>query len=167
MWFFRRQRRLGQDRGLSPCNVPADWAESGIWRSWDAPRNEVAGESHYLPALTSLTGRPRPSGYLKPVEVCFIREPKNPYDTNAWRVEVSGKRVGYARRALALQLASGLDGHGINTFRVCGVIRGGSDDAPNLGVHVWLDRRTTDGPVLSLGDDSYEVAWPPYDDEGS
>lgn len=143
---------------LSPANVDPNWRDGNAWLKWEAPRNFVAGESHYMPELT---GEPRESGYLIPVEVVFVREPTNRYDPNAWRAEVDGSVIGYARRNIAAQFAAALDPHGLTTLTVCGVLRGGSLDAPNLGVHVWPERRPCPGPELHQVDEALSVPWPP------
>jgi hypothetical protein len=172
MWFRRRSRQAvgaetDDDYELAAPNVPADWAAGDDWLTWEPPRDFVAGESHYVKALRALTGEPREDGYLRPVEVRFVREPDNAYDANAWRAEVEGKLIGYVRREIAAQMARPLDDFGCSTFSVCGVLRGGWIDAPNVGVHVWLDKRTTPGPELSLADHAREVAWPPHSKAGA
>jgi HIRAN domain len=152
--------------GLACVNVNPDWAKSGEWLEWGPPRNLVAGESYRLGELRSLCGELAENGYLLPVEARFVREPLNPYDSNAWRVEVAGVHVGYARRELAAVLSEALDPVKCSSFNVCGLLRGGSFDAPNIGVHVWLERRTSEGPEIVFDDDVREVAWPPYEGEG-
>jgi hypothetical protein len=129
--------------------------------------NHVAGESHHEAALRELTGPPRANGYLVPVEVVCVREPRNEYDRNAFRVEVGGRQVGHLRATIAAQLAPALDRTRCSSFTVCGVLRGGSRSARNVGVHVWLDRRTTPGPVIQQLDHGGEVSWPPHHEEGS
>jgi HIRAN domain len=151
---------------LSEPNVDDDWAARNAWVDWEPPRNFVAGESHHMGALAALTGPPRQNGYLVPVSVRFVREPNNPYDANALRAEVNGLLVGYLRRHIAAQAAPALDRFGCVEFSVCGIIRGGQPDAPNIGVHIWLGRRTTAGPEFNLLDQAGEVAWPPHDHEG-
>lgn len=152
--------------GLSEPNVPADWVERHLWAEWpECPRNLVAGEASYAPALAALAGAPCASGYCLPVAVELVREPDNGHDVNAFRAEVQGRRVGYLRRMVAEQLAGPLDAVGCSSFTVAGVVRGGSMEAPNLGCHVWLGRRLTPGPSVSFDDDAYEVAWPPFDGE--
>jgi hypothetical protein len=111
-------------------------------------------------------GKAPENGYLIPLSVRFVREPANPYDRNALRAEVDGLLVGYLQRHIAAQVAPALDRFGCREFNVCGLIRGGEPDAPNLGVHVWLGRRTTAGPEFSLLDQAGEVAWPPHEYEG-
>jgi hypothetical protein len=157
---WRRKTRVS----LSPTNVAADW-QGGAWRHWPPPRNFVVGESHYGDALTDLSGPICEGGYCLPVEVIFVREPANPYDANALRADVQGRIVGHLAREMAAQLSPVLDRARVVSFGVCGVIRGGSHGAPNVGVHVWLDRRTGPGPEISVEDDAGEVAWPPHEHE--
>lgn len=165
MGFFDRFRKDKWE--LAPANVPVDWAHDGGWRDWEPPSNFVVGESHYKEALTELAGPPRENGYLQPVAVALVRDPANPYDGNAFRAEVEGHQVGHLARDLAAQLAPPLDVCGCARFEVCGVLRGGSHRTPNIGVHVWLDRRLCPGPEIIQRDSARRVeAWPPYDDEG-
>jgi hypothetical protein len=160
MPFWRRSAKLAGQ------NVAADW-RSGEWRSWPAPHNFIAGESHYMPALASLAGPPCETGYCIPVEVVLTREPTNPYDPNAIRAEVHGLHVGYLARHLAAQISPALDRAGVASFAVCGVLRGGWQDAQYFGVHVWLDRRTRPGPSIEQMDEAGAVQWPPDLDEVS
>jgi hypothetical protein len=157
---FRRRAEL------EPPNVASDWASSDDWRSWEAPRNFIAGESHYTKELCSLCGEPRDGGYLIPVDVVFVREKNNRFDKNAFRAEVNGRHIGYLPRHIAAQLAGPLDKGRCASFAVCGVMRGGSLKAPNIGVHVWLNRRPGPGPLLSHADDAGAVKWPPSGSEG-
>jgi HIRAN domain len=113
-----------------------------------------------------LCGEPRDGGYLIPVEVVFVRERDNQFDRNAFRAEVKGRLVGYLPRHIAAQLAGPLDKGRCESFSVCGVMRGGSLKAPTIGVHVWLDRRPSPGPLLSHADDAATVKWPPSGTEG-
>lgn len=152
---------------LSPANVEPNWREGQAWLAWEAPRNFVAGESHYMPALRELAGEPRQNGYLIPAEVVFVREPTNRYDSNAWRAEVEGRHIGYAARHIAAQLTQGFDPFRLSSFTVCGVLRGGSLDAPNIGVHIWPDRRPCPGPEIRQVDDALAVSWPPSPGEGA
>lgn len=110
------------------------------WSTWPCPRNIIAGEASYQAALQQLIGPPRDVGYLVPVTVTLVREPANRYDRNAVRGDVNGVTVGYLRRQIAAQMADALDQVVCPSFSVCGLIRGGSLTAPNLGCHIWLDR---------------------------
>lgn len=159
-------RLFGRRHELSEPNAPADWAASGVWREWDAPRNFIVGESRRRKELRSLTGEPCEEGYLLPVEVAFVRESDNEYDANAFRAEVGGLMIGYLRRQYAAQLAGPCDEARCRSFSVCGVLRGGSTTAPDVGVHVWLDHRVTPGPEISVEEDLESVSWPPRPTEG-
>lgn len=154
---------------LASANVEPGWLSTGTWRSWGAPLNAIAGEHHKQAALFALCGPPRTNGYLLPVEVDFAREPTNPYDGNAIAASINGSPVGYLRREIAAVMASGLDQAGCASFRLCGVVRGGSHSASEFGVHVWVDRRLGPGPEILLGGEPpqhWEVPWPPYEGEG-
>jgi hypothetical protein len=156
---------------LADPNAPNDWASSGLWRSWDAPLNVVRGESQRQAALRAMCGAPRKQGYLVPVEAKLRREPKNPVDKHAMRVEIRGEHVGYLARELAAQLSPALDKANCREFAVAGIIRGGSPRAPSLGVHLWLGRRLSPGPDIQLDDTfphhpEFLTAWPPWEGEG-
>ena len=163
MFKLWRRRQLE----LAPANVDAAWLNGDTWRGWDPPRNVVAGESHYRKQLRALTGKPRDAGYLIPAPVTIVREASNPYDCNAFRVEVAGEHVGYLARPIAAQLAAVCDDARCATFTVCGILRGGSTRARDVGVHVWLDRRLTPAPEILFGPElGFDVVWPPRGDEG-
>lgn len=149
---------------LAQANVDEGWIEGDDWRGWEAPRNVVRGESRFRPALRRLTGKQHPAGYLIPVEASLVREPANAYDSNAFRVEVGGELVGYLAREVAAQVAGIADRAGCRAMQVCAILRGGSTDYPDVGVHLWLDRRRSRGiPVFETGE---MVSWPPSPDEG-
>jgi hypothetical protein len=60
----------------------------------------VVGESHYLEALAGLMARLRVDRRDREVMSVgrLTREPSNPYDGNAVRVDVQGRQVGYLSR---------------------------------------------------------------------
>ena len=131
------------------------------------PLNIVAGEGHYAVALKKFTGPPRPGGYLIPKQVRLVREPENPFDPNAIKVTIAGQTVGHIRREVAEILSPQMDAQSLREFSTTGVIRGGYEDAPNIGVHLWFDRRAAAEAGLDANFLShYEVSWPPGDDEG-
>ena len=143
--------------------VIAEWLISHEWLRWDAPRNYIAGEASYAPALTALTGPICANGYCRPVVVRFTREPRNTYDRNALRAEVAGQHVGYLRRHLAAELAPALDRGGCSSFEVPGLLRGGSTRARNVGCHVWLNRCLRPAGLaieLPRDDPEWVVPWP-------
>lgn len=155
--------RLPWKRTTQPvaAAVRSDWIEARAWLNWEAPRNYVAGEASYLTALRALTGPPCESGYCIPVVVRLVREPRNPYDSNAIRAEVGGTCIGYLRRHLAGQIAPALDRSRVREFEVAGLLRGGSTSAPNVGCHIWLDRAMCSRVAITLPpDDEWTVPWP-------
>ncbi len=156
---------------LAAPNVPPRWKESKDWASWEPPINAVHGESHRQDALWSICGSqgPKRGGYTTFANVLIAREPNNPVDRNALRVTVGGLHVGYVAREIAEQLSPGLDKAKVRDFTVPGVVRGGSPDSPSLGIHLWLGRRITSGPEVTIEDDvarseRFRVAWPPVTD---
>jgi tetratricopeptide (TPR) repeat protein len=159
---LRRLFGRGVAPGLLAPSVDARWAQSD-WRAWEPPANLVVGESHHGDSFVALAGSPRQSGYLVPVAVEFVREPDNPYDDNAIRVQVDGRPVGHVQRAVAAVLSISLDTAACKSFTLAGLIRGGSMSAPNFGVQVWLDRRLTPAPSFSRAPVSF-ASWPPAED---
>ena len=150
-------------------NVASDWQETNEWVKWEAPLNVIKGESHYQNNLRKLAGMPRTVGYLIPVAITLTREPTNSYDKNAIRADIGEYKIGYLSKELAAVFAPVIDSVGLKKFAVAGVIRGGSVSAPTLGVHIWMDRRITEGPLVQFAGGSREqycVTWPPEDDEG-
>ncbi|MFP5450380.1 MAG: HIRAN domain-containing protein, partial [Thermoleophilia bacterium] len=147
------------------------WTAGNGWREWDAPLNIIAGESHYQHSIWRLVpgSEPREHGYLVPVEVDLSRDPKNKYDRNAIRADVAGSQVGFIARDIAESLAPSMDRFGVKAFRCCGLVRGGSDRAPALGVHLWIGRRSTVGPPVGVSGEpgDAEVGWPPSEWEGT
>jgi HIRAN domain len=154
---FRRRAEL------SDVNVPTGWESTEEWYAWEPPRNLVAGESYRQKELRKVAGirNLRAGGVVVPVEVCFVREPNNEYDRNAFRAEINGQLIGYLRREAAEQIAPTLDRARCARFTVAGVLRGGSVETPTVGCHVWLTRRTSPGPAITLPDQSWIVPWPP------
>lgn len=63
---------------------------------------EVVGESFNQEALSRLAGGKTEMSATVPVVACLVREPANPYDPNAIRVEVNGVLVGHLARDYAL-----------------------------------------------------------------
>lgn len=150
-------------------NVPLEWKDNDKWINWEAPLNVIRGESHYQNNLRKLAGMPRTVGYLILVEVTLTREPSNSYDKYAIRADVGKLKVGYLAKELAAIFSPAIDSVNLEKFAVAGVIRGGSTAATTLGVHLWLDRRITAGPLVEFASgarDKYWVSWPPSDDEG-
>jgi hypothetical protein len=156
---------FGRKRELAEPNVPKDWKGSEWWRSWPAPASVVRGESRYRDGLTEVCGGDR-DFYLLPVEARLAVEPSNPHDPNAIRVEVDGRLVGYIAREVAAQLSPRLQQAGCWFFKVAGLVRGRFHEQYTPGVHLWLDRLITPGPVIQIGEPYLVEKWPPKPDEG-
>jgi HIRAN domain. len=153
-----------RQRLLKP-NVPPDWIERDLWRTWARPYSAVSGESFYAEELGALTGPPRPKGYLVPVGVTLCREPENPYGSNAIRVEIGGAHVGYIAKEQAEGMAPLMDGLECSECQIAGIVRGGSTEHPNVGVMLWGTRRLSDAPSFSFKMRGVP-RWPPDADEG-
>ena len=129
------------------ANVGAGWVRSKEWAKWPAPVNAVRGESHYQPTFIKLAGPVKEgSQYYLPVDVVLVREPNNPYDSNAIKATVHGHILGHIAKEIAQELAPLADEIGSKEWTVAGVIVGGCTDAPTFGLHLWLDRHLTPAP---------------------
>ena|SRR5581483_2781009 len=162
MTFWRR-------RGLTleHANVQAGWKDDDGWHAhWEPPRNVVAGEASYRKALLHAAGLKEPgNGVIRPVDVVLRRERRNRHDSNAFAAYVDGLHVGYLRKAYAAAIAKPCDQVGCESFTLCGVLRGGYEDAPDIGCHLWVGRRISSAPRITLADDDWIVQWPPGADE--
>ena len=70
-------------------------------------------------------------------KVQLVREPSNPHDGNAIRVErLSGEQFGYIKEELAVQLAATLDQNGEPVEAVVNEVLGGGRSCPNYGVSI-------------------------------
>ena len=131
---------------LEAANVPIDWVQSELWRSWHPPANLIRGESRRQDVFRRRWSISLTAQHWEPVAVDLIREPKNPVDQNAIRAELDGEQIGYLAREVAQIYSPLLDRVGRSHFTVAGVVCGGSADAPSFGLHVWLDKRLTEAP---------------------
>jgi len=161
MGLFRRSRAPE----LHTANVGPGWEKQrSTWLSWEPPVN-IVREGFYQEALIDLCGEPCEAGYLIPVEVVLRREPDNQHDRNAISVHISGQQVGHIHRDVAAQVSPLADRARCAEWRVCGVIRGGSEDYDKFGVHVWPQRLLSEGLQVRVSGGPYEVSWPPYDED--
>lgn len=89
-----------------PLPTPTQTVEAGSFYDITGPGTfdvHVVGTSHYQDALLSICGgQQTKNGKHKKVEAMLLREPTNPYDSNAVRVEISDKLVGYIPKGPAL-----------------------------------------------------------------
>lgn len=87
----------------------------------------VAGEAHYQEALEAICG-PRTEGGYEEYEAAVLEpEPDNPHDSNAVRVMIAGRQVGYLMREDAPKYLARLERLGVSggAVRCNAVIRGG------------------------------------------
>jgi len=162
--FFRKKIEILE------ANTSPDWIKNEEWRKWEAPLDLVRGESYRQKALQQFAGKPRSNGYLVPVCVQLVREPSNKYDPNAIKAEIGGSHVGYIAKEIAAKLASAMDATNIQSFAIAGLIRGGSFKTPSLGVHIWLNKRLSQAPIININKTyltQYQVSWPPHENEGT
>lgn len=61
----------------------------------------IVGEASYQEALNALCGGKRENGSNRPCEATLVREPTNPYDSNAIAIYIEGRHVGYLDRVMA------------------------------------------------------------------
>lgn len=119
--------------GLSPppdvTDTPRDWAESGVWLTWEAPLRAVGGERYRQEALLSVEGA---AGSFSAKPVLLVREPTNSHDANAIRAEIDGTPVGYVARELAEVLAPQLDAAGHPPLLVPGAIQRQRGPSPRV-----------------------------------
>ncbi|MEQ8833486.1 MAG: HIRAN domain-containing protein [Salinisphaeraceae bacterium] len=130
---------------LESLRMEPSWAAGGAWRRWEEPSSCVAGEGNYRQAFVLALGQERPAGYYSPRDLDLVRDPLNPHDPNAVRVELGGLTLGFVARALAERLASAMDAAGVDRATVPGIVRGGysiasADRATSFSVALWLKR---------------------------
>jgi hypothetical protein len=87
---------------------PPPRAVDGSWLQWPTiawgSLHSVAGESYHQHELQQIAdARPTGGPAVRLVIAQLVREPENPHDRNAVRVEVGGEHVGYLPRDLAPQ----------------------------------------------------------------
>lgn len=83
---------------------------------------DIVGESHYQVALNSICGGKTEDGHDMLVTANVVPDFDNPYDGNAYRIEVDGKTVGYLARNIAAEFKFLV---GDRTITCPGVISGG------------------------------------------
>jgi hypothetical protein len=105
---------------------------------------EVVGESHHQSELRWIAGGPTKEGHYKRVTATLRPEPKNKHDSNAVRVEISRRHVGYLDRESAKVYQTWLVQHGhAGAVATCpAVITGGFKRDGDSGQY---------GVVLDLG----------------
>jgi hypothetical protein len=92
--------------------------------------SNIAGTSHYQDALRRCKAGER---------LWLLREPNNPYDTNAVSVwGQAGELIGYINRELAVDLAPQMD-RGVWIEVTISELTGGTPDNPTLGCNIYLE----------------------------
>jgi very-short-patch-repair endonuclease len=122
--------------GWEAANTAADWIATREWDAWGMPQAAVHGEYYHADAFEAILGEATPGGYSLPAVATLEREPDNAHDSNAIKVIVQGKHVGYFARALALQVAPMMDRVRCRQFQVAGIIRGGDSSDVDLAYYV-------------------------------
>lgn len=106
---------------------------------------DIVGESKYQNALAEICGGKTPDGVENFVKASIVLENTNKYDSNAVRIDIEDRTVGYLSRENACQYRQKLKeaGHPGLTEAICdAVIRGGWDrgrgDTGHFGVKIDL-----------------------------
>ncbi len=107
----------------------------------------IVGESHYQPAITAVCG-PRTEEGVDDLEVeaCLVLEDGNPYDSEAVRVDIRGRTVGYLSRAGARHYRKALAKLGVRPVtaycqaRIRGGWDRGEDDQGFYGVYLDIPK---------------------------
>lgn len=107
---------------------------------------EVVGESHYQQAIGDIDDAWIKAGNTLPLSAKLIREPNNPHDRNAVRVEIANRTVGYLPRELAERYRPAVKKHyNVHDANVKltapAEIRG---KAPTRGVVIYLPEKFVD-----------------------
>lgn len=134
LYFIVRPVFRGYIEGRSnSSNTDASIAGSGIFEA------EVVGESHYQGNLLALCGSRAPDGVQKYFVAELVPEDANPHDSQAVRVDINSKTVGYLPRAAARTWRARNDSR--HSVRCNAVVRGGWDRGANDqgSFGVWLD----------------------------
>jgi hypothetical protein len=136
LWLLKGAKSAG--RGPIRVNDPVG--------AIDGPGNfeiEVVGESHYQPAPKSICGRRTRDGAQKYVQATLLLEDQNAHDSQAVRIDVEGKTVGYLPRDTARSYRKRIReaGHPRLVGHRRAVIRGVWDRGPaDRGYFgIWLD----------------------------
>lgn len=86
---------------------------------------DIVGESRYQANLLAIAGPKTDAGCEIDCEAILHREPNNPHDGNAIRVDIAGRTVGYIPRVDAAVFAPMMDGRGMAAVRADAMIVGG------------------------------------------
>jgi hypothetical protein len=137
VWYFIRRSRSRSPSTTIPTNPVGSLQGPGTYEI------EVVGESHYQPALTSICGGRSEKSVKKHVQATLVLEDENPHDSQAVRIDVNDKTVGYLPRHSACEYRIRLREAGYpHLLGHCNAeIRGGWDRGPQDRGYfgIWLD----------------------------
>lgn len=146
--------------------ISSTWLQRPSLRAYGY-RVGIVGESHYQDALEAACGGRTVNGAAIPlVTALLVREPTNPYDRNAVRVDVGGQTVGYLDRQSAPLFHGVLDAlHRTGRTATCrACVTGGWDrgilDRGHFGLELDLhpDLQVVDNaPILPFGEGRVSV----------
>lgn len=139
--------RLFRQRALLPPNLEENWTDDDrVRNSFGPPWLDIAGIHHYKEALLDLL-RPHMDGAKALyTEAVLTREPENPADTMAVRVDIGRTKVGYLRARDAERYASVMDVLGIQSVVMAAVFRISPKSPGKLLGHLWPAQLRTPGP---------------------
>lgn len=114
------------------------------WRKGSFPLDAV-GESNYQRALERICGGHSRDGHEVEVEADLVREPDNPYDSNAVGVRIEGATVGYLPRDQAARVSAQMVTDGIEhagcMAKIVGGWRTNQYDEGYFGVRLAIPRQ--------------------------
>lgn len=115
-----------------------------VWREGSWPM-EVVGESRYQDSLIKICGKYSREGREVHVRAMLLPEPNNKYDSNAIRVEINRKTVGYLPRDHAERITLQMKEDHIDFAECDAIVRGGwrtnQYDEGLYGVRLAIPRR--------------------------
>lgn len=118
----------------------------------------VVGESHYQRQLVSLAGGKREESARIETTAELVREPENPYDTEAIAVLIGGQHVGYLSRQNARKYKAVVNETVKNYERatchatIVGGWNRGNGDEGHFGVRLWMSDRERAHPGPQSGE---------------
>ncbi len=160
MGWFRRSLFGTPKATLLPATVSDGWDSDGGWNDWGPPFNAAREGYHQEAIVGLLSTEQQVHRIVLPLTIHLIREPTNPYDRFALRIEAQGAHVAYLRATIAAQVSPALDAAGAIEMWVPGVLVGGGHR--HYGIHLWPDRRLSPGVTIPCSPEfQSEMSWPP------
>lgn len=117
-----------------------------LWE--DDYSSKVAGTSNYQDELLDICGGYNRDGHGYETIAMLVRDPKNPHDPNAIKVEIEGQCVGFLPKQQAERIAAEMDSEGFSQSRVEAQVVGGwrtnQYDRGSFGIRL---RMSSAGPI--------------------